>query len=275
MKHIFYFSILILLLTFSVSMSAQDLVILHTNDMHSSIEPHKSGKYKGYGGFQRVANYIKDVRSKHNNVLVIDAGDFNQGTPYYNLFQGELEIELMNAIDYDVVCLGNHEFDNGQFHLAKRLEKLKMPIVCANYDFTSTPLKDIVKPYSIVKKGDYKIGIIGCLVNLDGFVMTDYIKNMVYKNPYETVDKYAKMLKEDESCDIVIALSHLGYDAPVNEDSDNGLAANTKYIDIIIGGHSHTFLDEPTIISNMLGKKVIVVQAGARTMEVGRFDIDL
>lgn len=253
----------------------QDLVILHTNDVHSHIEPLSSGRNEGLGGFQRRANYIESIRKNHPNVLLLDAGDYNQGTPYYTLFKGEMEIMLYNAMGYDVVCLGNHEFDDGQEVLAERLKEADFETVCANFDFSKSPLEEIVKPYTIVYKGGKKIGIIGALLDLNGFVSQRAIVGLKYKNPIKVVNKLAKQLKKRENCDLVIALTHIGYKGSgKNRPGDLELARYTKNVDIIIGGHSHTYLNEPTIVKNSAGKDVIVNQAGAHGVYVGRIDIN-
>ena len=264
----------ILLVTLTVALFSQDLVILHTNDTHSNIEPLTSGRNVGMGGFQRISNYFVKVRKENPNVLALDAGDYNQGTPYFTLFKGEVEIQIYNAIGYDAVCLGNHEFDNGQIQLGERLKKAKYPTLCANYDFSHSNLKDAFKPYIIVNKGSKKIGIIGVLVDLKGYVFEGARVNIYYKNPIPIVNKLARKLKEREKCDLIIVLSHLGYDQGTKErPSDTELAKNSKNVDIIIGGHSHTFLEKPVIIENKIGKGVIVTQQGTAGVYVGRIDI--
>ena len=253
---------------------AQDLVILHTNDVHSNIEPLSSGRNAGFGGFQRRANYIQSIKERHQNVLVLDAGDYNQGTPYYTLFGGKMEIMLYNAMGYDAVCLGNHEFDDGQEVLAKRLQEADFVTLCANYDFSSSPLKGIVKPYTIINKGGYKIGIIGVLLDLRGYVSEKAREGIKYKNPTPIVNKLAKKLKKKDGCDLVIVLSHLGFDGGYKErPADVNLAKSVKNVDIIIGGHSHTFLEEPVIVKDKAGKGVIVNQTGAHGVYTGRIDI--
>ncbi len=258
----------------SVAGYPQDLVILHTNDTHSNIETITSGRNAGYGGFQRVANYFDKVRHENNNVLVLDAGDYNQGTPYFTLFKGTTEVMLYNAMGYDAVCLGNHEFDNGQQQLADRLKQAKYPTLCANYDFSKSPLKDLIKPWIIINKGGRKIGIIGVLLNLKGYVSESGRADIIYKDPIKTANKLARQLKHGEKCDLVIVLSHLGYDGGDKENpSDTELAKYSRNIDIIIGGHSHTFLEKPVLMKNRAGKGVIVNQTGTANVYVGRLDI--
>lgn len=267
--------LLLLFLTSAASIiNGQDLVILHTNDVHSNIEPLTSGRNAGFAGFQRRANYIKTIRESHSNVLLLDAGDYNQGTPYYTLFKGKMEIMLYNAMGYDAVSLGNHEFDDGQKALAERLKESEYVTLCANYDLSQSPLKDIVKPYTIIERGGKKIGIIGVMLDLKGYVPESARDGITYNNPINIVNKLAKRLHKREKCDLIIVLSHLGYDNGSKDNpSDMDLAAKTRNVDIIIGGHSHTFLEQPSIVKNLAGKGVIVNQTGALGVYVGRIDI--
>lgn len=274
MKNFNKISVLIILLVFPVLLMSQDLVILHSNDTHSNIEPMSSGRNKGMGGVQRRANYISQIRKEYKNVLLLDAGDYNQGTPYFTLFKGDVEIKLNNNLRYDAACLGNHEFDNGQQELARRLKKANYVTLCANYNMSATPLRGLVKPYTIILKGGKKIGIIGVLTDLNGMVSAPARENMIYMNPIPIVDSLAAILKFDKKCDVIICLSHLGFDggSPKNP-SDTELALSTKNIDIIIGGHSHTFLEKPVIMKNTEGKDVIVTTTGAYGVYTGRIDI--
>ncbi len=267
--------LLIYMMGSGISLFSQDLVILHTNDVHSNIEPLTSGRNAGFAGFQRRANYIKSIRENYPNVLLVDAGDYNQGTPYYTMFKGKMEIMLYNAMGYEAVCLGNHEFDDGQQLLAERLKEAEYVTLCANYDFSKSPLKEIVKPYTIIVKGGKKIGLIGVTLDLKGYVPEKARAGIEYKNPVPIVNKLAKQLKLKERCDLVIVLSHLGYDGGTKErPSDLDLASESRYVDIIIGGHSHTFLEEPAIVKNSSGKGVIVNQTGALGVYAGRIDIN-
>lgn len=259
----------------SLNLYSQDLVILHTNDTHSNIEPVASGRNKGLGGFQRRANFIQSVRDSIQNVLLLDAGDYNQGTPYFTLFKGEAEVMLYNAMGYDAVCLGNHEFDNGEKQLAERLAKAKYPTVCSNYDFSGSPLKDIIKPYVIIEKGGKKIGVLGLLLNLNGYVSESARSGIKYMDVLKIANKTARYLKNKKGCDIVIALTHLGYEHEEGSlsPSDTDLAANSTNIDIIVGGHTHTFLEHPVVVKNRSGKGVLVTQMGAAGVYVGRIDL--
>lgn len=274
MRYIIILSISVLLC--GADLYAQDLVILHTNDTHSQVEPVATGRGKGKGGVYRIAEYFKEVRAENKNVIILDAGDYNQGTPYFTVFKGDMEIELMNALGYDVTALGNHEFDNGQVELARRLSKADFETLCANYDFKGTPLEKYVKPYVILRRGGQKIGIIGLIVDLSKMVSAKAIEGLTYMDAIEVGNKYARLLKKRKKCDIVIALTHIGYSSySAGQTSDIVLAEKSEYIDIIVGGHSHTYLETETIVKNKVGKDVVVLQAGSRGEYVGRLNLDL
>ena len=274
MKKIFL-AVAIACLTFSVS-DAQRLVILHTNDTHSQIEPLRTGRNEGLGGVDRRLQFIDSVRQQYGSkkVLLLDAGDYNQGTPYFTMGKGDLEQELMNALGYDAITLGNHEFDNGLEELARRISTSKCPILMCNYGVAGTPLEPYVKPYTILKRGGMKIGIVGATSYLESNVMYEYIKNMEHLDTVAEVNKWADYLKNSEKCDMVIFLSHLGFDGGDYErPSDHVMAAESSNIDIIIGGHSHTFIDEPSYVVNKKGKEVIIVTAGAQGVEIGELKV--
>ncbi len=275
MKRLSYILFLFFILAFSGNAKGQDLVILHTNDTHSQITPQVTGEGKGLGGYERREAYINSVRREHRNVLLIDAGDFSQGSPYFSLFKGDVEIELMNALKYDVVCLGNHEFDNGQAELARRIGNAKFDVVCANYEFDEgTPLHGAVKPYTIIKKGGKRIGIIGLLVNIKGVVSSKYLKGANYLHPVKVMNNLALELKHTHKCDLIIVVSHCGYyEGRENNPGDRYLAAQSENVDIIIGGHSHTKLEDKVIVKNKLGRDVMIVQDGEKGEYVGRIDL--
>ena len=206
--------LLFILAFFAVmSLAAQNLTVLHLNDTHSHVDPQRSGDYKGLGGAVEQAAYIDSVRKADGkrNVLLLHGGDFSQGTSYFTELGGNIEIDLLNAAQYDVVTLGNHEFDNGIVELSRRLKNLKSDVVCANYDFSGTPLEDIVKPYVIVKKAGLKIGIIGLLTDITIVVDIKLVGKLEYIEPAGVVNKYAEYLKKEKGCDLVFCLSHLGY----------------------------------------------------------------
>jgi len=251
------------------TLDAQELVILHVNDTHSHIDPQRSGDYKGMGGVIEQASFIDSVRcaAGKRNVLLLHAGDIGQGTSYFTELGGNIEIDVMNAMKFDVTCLGNHEFDNGVLELARRLDNLKADVVCANYDFEGTPLEKHVDPFVIVRKAGKKIGVIGLLTDISSVVDSEIAQSFRYLDPVESADKYAEYLRKEKDCDMVICLSHLGYE------EDKELASRSRGIDIIIGGHTHTLLHKMQIVKNSDGKDVVVVQNWKWGLNVGEMKV--
>jgi 5'-nucleotidase len=252
------------------------LVILHTNDTHSNIDPFPVNhpKFPNLGGVSRRATLIQSIRDQEEHVLLVDAGDIFQGTPYFNKFKGVLEMKTMAAMNYDIVTLGNHDFDIGMSAYKSALSHASFQVVNANYELSSTPLSEVVKPYTIVKKGGFKIGVFGVGVDLQGLVPTENWKGLAYQDPIQVAQKQANALRK-EGCDVVICLSHLGYEYKTNQVSDKVLAASTSGIDVIIGGHTHTFLEELQEFKNKEGKNVFVNQVGYGGLKLGRIDIEL
>ncbi len=248
------------------------ITILHTNDMHSHIHPFKSGRNKGLGGMAQRASIIKQKRKESKHLLLLDAGDIFQGTPYFNLYGGELEFRLMSEIGYDAATLGNHDFDNGLNGLLTQLPYANFPFLCANYDFKDTILNNQFQPYKIFKKGKLKVGVFGIGIELDGLVPKTLYKETIYQDPIEKSTYYATLLKEKEDCDLIICLSHLGYKYRGKKISDVVLAEETKNIDLIIGGHTHTFLNQPVKKQNIIGKQVLITQAGWAGINIGQID---
>ena len=259
------------------TLAAQDLTILHLNDTHSHIEPERLGDINGHGGIIEQAIYISEVRQEmgRKNVLLLHAGDFSQGTSYFTELKGQIEIDNLNAMGYDVVTIGNHEFDNGMSALAKRLEQLNCPVVCANYDFTGTPLADVIKPYTIVKKAGKKIGVIGILTDVSTVVDKSLNAGLEFQNPIPIAQKYADYLRNEKGCDMIICLTHLGDKGSKSKGAiiDQDLVGETTGIDIVVGGHAHTKLDAIEVWKNAAGKDVIYVTDGGWGLEVGRLDI--
>ncbi len=249
------------------------VVLLHTNDTHSQIEPLDTtdSKYPDRGGISRRQAYVENIRISEKNVLVFDAGDFSQGTIYYNIFGGQVEIECMNRIGYDAVTLGNHEFDSGLENLRKMLRKARFSVVCTNYDVSTTCLKKWVKPFHIIQTDGLRIGVIGLGVCLEGVVQQKNCRGIKFIPPYEIAEKTALFLKEKKKCDLVVCLSHLGLDPKTYNDRD--LAKKTTGIDVILGGHSHVFMKTPELMENARGRKVLVSQAGEKGVLIGRVDI--
>ena len=259
-----------------ISPETKKITILHTNDVHSHIDPFPADhpRNANMGGAARRAALIESIRKEEENVLLLDAGDIFQGTPYFNYYGGELEFKLMSMMQYDLATMGNHDFDNGIDGFYAQLPHAEFEFVSANYDFKNTVLNEIVKPYKIFNKDGIKIGIFGLGVELDGLVDKKLYKETVYNNPIEVAQDMSKILKEEQKCDLVICLSHLGYSYK-NEPykvSDLELAKKTKNIDLIIGGHTHTFLEKPVVEKNSEGKDVLINQVGCYGINLGKID---
>ena len=248
------------------------ITILHTNDMHSRIEPFSSGSFKGIGGMAQRSSIINEIRKKEKNVLLFDAGDIFQGTPYFNFYGGELEFKLMSQMKYDAATLGNHDFDNGLDGLKKQLKHASFPFVCANYDFSKTILKNSFKPYKIFLRDGVKVGVFGIGVELNGLVPKELYKETKYLDPVVEANKISDKLKNKIGCDLVICLSHLGLMYKSNKVSDLVIAQKSKHIDLIIGGHTHSFLEKPILETNLDGKKVIINQVGWGGINIGKID---
>jgi 5'-nucleotidase len=252
------------------------LTVLHTNDVHSYIDPFPPThpKNPNMGGVARRAALIETIRKENPNVLLLDAGDIFQGTPYFNYYGGELEFKLMSMMKYDLATIGNHDFDNGIEGLYKQLPNANFEFVSANYDFRNTIMNGHVKPYKIINKDGIKVGVFGLGIGLEGLVDKKNYKETVYNDPLGVSQDMARILKQQEKCDLVICLSHIGYKYTNEPDKicDTKLAALTKDIDLIIGGHTHTFLDKPTVLKNADGKDVLVNQVGCYGINLGRID---
>ena len=251
------------------------ITILHTNDVHSHIDPFgpNEGRNSNRGGIARRAVLVNQIRKQNKNTLLLDAGDIFQGTPYFNYYGGELEFKLMSMLKYDAVTIGNHDFDNGIDGLYKQLPHAKFDFLSANYDFTNTILDTHVKPYKIFNKEGVKIGVFGLGIELIGLVDKKMYKETKYIDPIEIATETTRVLKS-KGCDLVICLSHLGYHYKKNPDkvSDLTLARSTSNIDLIIGGHTHTFLKKPTIVKNKVGENTLVNQVGCYGLYLGQID---
>lgn len=251
------------------------ITILHTNDVHSHIEafPSNHSKFPNLGGLARRATLVDTIRKENPNTLLLDAGDIFQGTPYFNFYGGELEFKLMSMLKYDAATIGNHDFDGGIDGLYAQLPNATFNFLSANYDFTNTVLNGHVQPYKVYNVAGIKVGVFGLGIALEGLVSKKLYKETKYNDPISVAQDMSVILKEQEQCDLVICLSHLGYDyEDVNKPSDLRLAAKTEHIDLIIGGHTHTFLDKPTIATNRVGEKVLVNQVGCFGVNMGRID---
>jgi len=249
------------------------LTILHTNDVHSRIEPFPGGKRAGLGGAAKRAKLIQQIRAEQEHVLLLDAGDIFQGTPYFNFFGGELEFQLMSKMGYDAATIGNHDFDAGIDGLHKQLPNAQFPFINANYDWKDTLMDGKVKKHTVFQKGGIRIGVLGVGIELEGLVPAKLYGDTQYLDPIESANKEAAILKNDLKCDYVICLSHLGYKYETEKVDDIRLAKNTRNIDLIIGGHTHTFLDAPDVQYNMENEKVLINQVGWAGIMLGRLDI--
>ena len=252
------------------------LTILHTNDVHSRMEPfgEDGGKFAGQGGVAARAAVIRQIRAEGHPVLLLDAGDIFQGTPYFNLYHGEPEIKAMSAMGYDACTMGNHDFDAGVEGFARQLPHASFPVLTANYDFTGTALEGKTQPYTVLKRDGLKIGIFGLGIQLKGLVAPEAFGKTQYEDPVYVARKMSDRLRKKEKCDMVICLSHLGYSYNTGKISDRILAKETEGIDLIIGGHTHTFLDEPAVITNKKNEEVIVNQVGWAGLRLGRLDYE-
>jgi 5'-nucleotidase len=250
--------------------------VLHTNDVHSHIDPFPANDKRNAnrGGIERRATLINQIRQENPNTLLLDAGDMFQGTPYFNYFGGELEFKLMSLMGYDAATIGNHDFDNSIDGLYKQLPHAKFDLLSANYNFKNTVLDSHVKPYKIIYKEGIKIGVFGIGIELEGLVDPRMFKETKYNDPIAVAQDISRILNEEEKCNLVICLSHLGYNYRKNPEklSDLKLAEQTKGIDLIIGGHTHTFLKKPTVKKNSIGKNVLINQVGWGGLNLGRVD---
>lgn len=267
-----------LLPNFSFASSEADtktLTVLHTNDVHSRIDPFPmdGSRNAGLGGVAARAALINDIRKENDNVLLLDAGDIFQGTPYFNIYKGEPEIKAMAAMGYDAATMGNHDFDAGMENFATQLQHANFPIIICNYEFNNTPLEGKTIPYKIINKGGIKIGILGIGIEGKGLIPDNLFGNTVYKNPIECANRTANILKK-EGCDLIICLSHLGDKYNDDKISDEILAKECYDIDLIIGGHTHRFFTEPRKYTNRKGRETLVNQVGWGGIQLGRLDYE-
>ena len=252
-----------------------NLVILHTNDLHSHIEAfdENHSRYPGKGGLARIAEKVKNIRSQEEHVLLFDAGDIFQGTPYFNFFKGEIEFKMMSEIGYDAATMGNHDFDNGIEGFDAMLKYANFPFLCSNYDFSDTILNNKSEKYKLFQLGEIKVGVFGLGIELNGLVSKDMYKETQYLDPVFQSEKFAHILRNELDCDLVICLSHLGFKYKKDKISDIKLAQQSSNIDTIIGGHTHTFMDGGHYEKNKNGKDVLIHQVGWAGINLGRIDI--
>ena len=277
MKKIYTIIILALITLTAGAQNTKELWVFHTNDTHSRIEPLSKNNpdptIAGKAGYMRRATFVNEQRKKHPDMLLFDSGDVCQGTPYFNLFKGELEYKLMDQIGYDAVTIGNHEFDFGMDNLARLYKLIHFPVVCCNYDVTGTVLEGLVNPWIVIKRNGLKIGVFGVSPELDGLVQKKNCEGVKFNDPSECAQKAADYLRNEENCDVVICLSHLGWHEM--KYCDVKLIAETRGIDAVIGGHSHSYFDAPAFYKNLDGKEIPVSQMGKHGAYVGWMKITL
>ena len=277
MKRILTILTIAVAVTLTAAAKGRQLLILHTNDTHSCVLPLNPNladtMRAGRGGFLRRAAMIDQMRKEDKDLLLLDSGDFSQGSPYYTMFKGDVETELMNIMGYDAATIGNHEFDFGLENMARIFRKAKFPIVCANYDFTGTVVEGLVKPYVIIKRKGVRIGIFGLSPKLDGLVMASTCAGVRYSDPIKTANAVADKLKNEEKCDVVICLSHLGWEEAGLNDME--MMAKTRNIDLVLGGHSHSYFKTLNHVRNLDGKDVPNDQNGKHGIFVGKITLSL
>ncbi|MCI6338477.1 MAG: metallophosphatase [Prevotella sp.] len=278
MKRISIF--LIFVLAVSVVAKAQkQIVILHTNDTHSTIEPvsrySKVKEAAGKAGCVRRATMVKQLREQNPDILLFDSGDFSQGSTFYTMYKGDVEVGLMNIMGYDAATIGNHEFDFGLDNLARLARQAKFPIVCSNCDFTGTPCQDVIKKYCVVVRDGVRIGVFGLTPKIEGLVMKENIAGVKYIDPIQATKEMVSVLRDKERCDIVVCLSHLGWKLAPEYIDDQVLISSTTGIDIVLGGHSHTYMKEMEWVDNAEGKSIPVDQNGKHGAFVGKITLKL
>jgi 5'-nucleotidase len=251
------------------------ITILHTNDTHSRIDPfpQDGSRNAGLGGVVRRSGLIESIRKAEEHVLLFDSGDIFQGTPYFNEFLGEVEIKAMNHMKYDAVTIGNHDFDGGMANMKQQMDLGEFEVITSNYDFSDTLFHENSKAYTVFERGGVRIGVTGVGIELDGLVPESLHEGTRYLDPVAKANRAAKQLREELNCHYVVCLSHLGYRYRNEKVSDVVLAQNSENIDLILGGHTHTFMEEPDIQMNKKGQSVIIHQCGWAGILLGRVDL--
>ena len=272
------YTLLYIVCFWALSMMAQkQLEILHTNDTHSCVMPINANladtALADRGGYLRRVVMIQEERKAYPDLLLFDSGDFSQGSPYYSLFKGEVEIGLMNEMKYDAATIGNHEFDFGIDNMVRIFKMAKFPIVCANYDFTGTPLAGLVKPWVVIKRDGLKIGVFGLCPELEGVVTAVNYGPIKYLDPIAKGKEVAEFLKKKKKCDVIICLSHLGWNIDGIDDTE--MIPGTRYIDVVLGGHSHTYFKNLEYVKDLDGKPVPVDQNGKSAIWVGKLMLNI
>lgn len=282
MNRIRHYILLVLLTLVVAGAQAQDkkLYVMHSGDTHSRIDPlddNPAVRNAGMGGAARRVAVVHRFKTEHPDALVFDCGDISQGTPYYNMYKGELEVRIMNLAGYDAMTIGNHEFDFGLDNMARIFSLADFPVVCSNYDFTGTVLEGIVKPYVTLRRNGVKIGIFGLSPQLEGLVQQSKCEGVVYKDPVQTAAEMTALLKDKEKCDVIILLSHLGItrNPGVGSMYDNVLVPQTRHIDLVLGGHTHTFLEQAEMVRDADGREVPIMHIGNNGVFMSRSELTL
>lgn len=278
-KKLLSFGLVLALMCPVAAQQSVGLNILQTSDTHSRIEPispHAADQSAGKGGVLRRVAFVEHYRAEHPGVLLFDCGDISQGTPYYNMFKGELEVKMMNLMKYDAMTIGNHEFDFGLENMARLFRLASFPVVCANYDVSGSVLEGLVKPYVVLQREGLRIGVFGLSPRLEGLVQASNCQGVVYRDPIAAARETVEILRGREHCDVVICLSHLGMLGVASEvPGDEALATGTSGIDVILGGHSHTFMEHPAVLLNAEGREVPVMHTGKNGVYVGELKLIL
>ena len=250
--------------------------ILHTNDFHSRFLPfaatHK--RHANQGGIARLTQLVSELRQQHEHVTLFDSGDVFQGTPYFNVFKGHPELQWMQRMEYDATTLGNHDFDMGVEHVFSLRKQYNTPTLLINYTYEKDSDLGVIQPYKIIEKGPIRIGVTGVSIDLVGLQGETNRGSFAYFDPVEKLQEQVNFLRKNKNCNAVVVLSHLGYQYSSEKIDDIKLAQRTEGIDVILGGHTHTFLDEPTVVKNRAGKKVVINQAGWAGLKLGHLQFE-
>ena len=277
MKRLIILSLILTAFTVTGMARVKKLLILHTNDTHSCVMPLKTTLadtlQAGRGGFLRRLAMLDQERQKNPDLLLFDSGDFSQGSSYYSMFKGDVEVGLMNMMRYDAATIGNHEFDFGMENMARLFRMADFPIVCANYDFTGTCVEGLVKPYVVIRRNGVKIGVFGLSPKMKGLVSDKNCVGVKYLDPVKAAQKMADLLKNKEKCDLVVCISHLGWN--IGGDDDVLMMKNTRNIDIVLGGHSHSYFKQEKWVENLEGVSVPNDQNGKSGIFVGRLEVEM
>ncbi|MCC5942637.1 MAG: metallophosphatase [Balneolaceae bacterium] len=257
--------------------SSSAVTILYTNDTHARLDPFPSNarEFAGLGGIAERASLVKKIRSQNKNVLLLDAGDVFQGTPWFDVYGGSVDLKLMTEMNYDAMAVGNHEFDRGPEGFAEAAQKAGFPILASNYFARDTPLNPFIQRQLIRELDGFRIGIFGLGIRLQGVVDRSLYGDVRYFDPIQVSERMVQSLRLHNQCDYVICLSHLGYHYNDDRIDDRKLANQVGGIDLIIGGHTHTFLDEPAAVDNPAGGKTVITQMGHSGVRLGRIDLSL